>query len=434
MIKREIFKELVKHSDKPEISLITGPRQAGKTTLMLLLKEHLDKQGKKTLFFNLDIENDYRFFSSQQMLINKIELEIGKNKGYIFIDEIQRKENAGVFLKGLYDLNLPYKFIVSGSGSLQLKEKIHESLSGRKRVFSLSTVSFREFVNYKTDYRYENKLTDFFVLEKEKTEHLLNEYLSFGGYPQVVLAEEKQEKIKILEEIYQSYLLKDISYLLGVEKKEAFSGLVKILASQAGQLLNYTELANTLNLSLPTVKNYLWYLENTYILKLISPYFRNIRKEITKAPICYFSDLGMKNYVLGQFDNPGSGGLLFQNFVFQLLENNFDLKTENLKFWRTKEGAEVDFILEKGTATVPYEIKYSHLKEAKISRSFRAFLAKYQSEQVFVVNLSLLEKTEMGITKVFFVPYFYLLTDSPINLKESENKFADIKKKYGEEK
>lgn len=94
---------------------------------MEMLKADLDNRGERTLFLNLDIEWDRPHFESQAALVNKIELELGRKRGFVFIDEIQRKDDAGLFLKGLYDLNLPYKFIISGSGSLELKEKIHES-------------------------------------------------------------------------------------------------------------------------------------------------------------------------------------------------------------------------------------------------------------------------------------------------------------------
>ena len=118
MIKRTLFPKLVKHLKEKEITFIVGPRQCGKTTVMLWLKDYLEKKKYKTLFLNLDVEADNNYFNSQSFLIKKIQLEFGKDKGYIFIDEIQRKENAGLFLKGIYDLNLPYKFIVSGSGIL----------------------------------------------------------------------------------------------------------------------------------------------------------------------------------------------------------------------------------------------------------------------------------------------------------------------------
>jgi len=124
-IKRYIFQELIEHLPKKEISLIVGPRQAGKTTLMNILQDYLNKKGEKTLFLSLDFERDIPYFKTQLALVQKLNLEFGKKKGYVFIDEIQRKENARLFLKGLYDMNLPYKFIVSGSGSVDLKEKTY---------------------------------------------------------------------------------------------------------------------------------------------------------------------------------------------------------------------------------------------------------------------------------------------------------------------
>src|SRR3989344_4067836 len=142
MIKRQIMMELEKHLATKEITLIVGPRQAGKTTLLLLLKESLEKRGAKTLLFNMDIENDQRHFINQEALVSKIKLEFGSDSGTVFIDEIQRKADAGLFLKGLYDMRLPYKFVVTGSGSLELKEKIHESLAGRKLIFELGTLTF----------------------------------------------------------------------------------------------------------------------------------------------------------------------------------------------------------------------------------------------------------------------------------------------------
>jgi len=136
-IKRELFGEIKAHINNKEISIIVGPRQVGKTTLMKELVLYIQKIGGKTVFLNLDYEMDKVHLEAQDGLISKLRLEFGINRGYVFIDEIQRKKNAGLFLKGLYDMDLPYKFIVSGSGSLELKESIHESLAGRKRMFEL---------------------------------------------------------------------------------------------------------------------------------------------------------------------------------------------------------------------------------------------------------------------------------------------------------
>ncbi|MCK4401914.1 ATP-binding protein [bacterium] len=417
MIQRKILDNLKEHLSQKEISLIIGPRQAGKTTVMLLLKDYLDKRGESTLFLSLDFEEDKQFFVSQRSLINKMRLEIGEEKGYVFIDEIQRKENAGLFLKGLYDLNLPYKFIVSGSGSIELKEKIHESLIGRKRIFQLDTVSFDEFVNFKTNYRYKDKLPDFFCIEKDKTKEFLIEYLNFGGYPRLILETELKEKRVIIDDIYHSLLEKDIAFLLKVEKMEAFSSLIKVLASQIGRLVNHSELSSTLGISIKTLKNYLWYARKTFVIQKITPFFRNIRKEITKSPVVYFYDLGLRNYTLGRFGNlaiPSELGFVFQNFVLNLLRDKLRFIAGEIHFWRTKDKAEVDFIINVGEVIVPVEVKFKEFKKAKIESSLRNFILKYEPKQAWVINLSLREKIKFNKTEVQFLPFYNLSVSSDI--------------------
>lgn len=415
MIQRKLFEELREHLSKREISLIIGPRQAGKTTLMLLLKEYLEKQGERTLFLSFDFEADKEFLISQRSLINKIQLELGKDKGYVFIDEIQRKEDARLFLKGLYDLNLPYKFIVSGSGSIELKEKIHESLVGRKRVFELNTISFEEFVNFKTDYHYKERLSDFFTIEKDKTKELLIEYLNFGGYPRLVLEAELKEKRKTIDDIYRSLLEKDLTYLLRIEKTDAFSSLIKILASQIGSLINYSELSSTLGISMKTVKNYLWYAQKTFIVQKITPFFKNVRKEITKSPVIYFYDVGLRNYALGLLGNltvTSEFGFLFQNFVLNLLKEKIRFTTGEIHFWRTKDRAEVDFILDVGRDIIPVEVKFKGLKKVEIERSLKNFILKYQPRQAWVINLSFREKIKLNSTEIRFSPFYELISNS----------------------
>ena len=409
MIKRNLLNQLKSHIPKKEISFIVGPRQAGKTTLMLLLKDNLEKKGERCLFLNLDIEADKQFLVSQAMLMRKIQLELGKTKGYVFIDEIQRRENAGVFLKGIYDMNLPYKFIVSGSGSVDLKEKIHESLVGRKRIFELRTLSFEEFFHHKTEYRYEDKALDFFQTDKTKSLEILNEYCIFGGYPRVVLEDTLEEKREQMKEIYQSYLEKDISYLLKVKKTEAFSSLVKVTASQIGNMINYSELSSSLGLSIATIKHYLWYLDKTFIVKKITPYFRNIRKEITKSPMFYFHDLGMRNFALSLFtDIPERQdvGFLFQNFIFNNLCDELGSVSVKIHFWRTKDKAEVDFVIDKGTTVMPIEVKYKELVKPEITRSFRSFIDKYRPRKAFVFNLGLDKDISMHKTTIYFRPFY----------------------------
>ncbi len=389
VIKRHLLEEIKKHLSKKEITLIIGPRQVGKTTLMLQLKDYLEKKGEKTLFFNLDIEADKDYFVSQNSLLKKINLEIGKSKGYIFIDEIQRKENAGLFLKGLYDSNLPYKFIVSGSGSLELKEKIHESLVGRKMVFELNPVSFLEFVNFKTDYKYEDKLFDFFDLEQNKTKQLLLEYLMFGGYPRIVTEDIKTEKNRLMDEIFSSYLIKDISYLLKVEKTDSFASLIKLLANQSGELVNFSKLSSALGVSIQTVKKYLWYAEKTFVIKMITPYFHNKKKEIVKSPSVYFYDLGLRNYAVGDFGNERiieRNDFIFQNFILNCLKEKLLFSGKEIHFWRSKDNSEVDFVIVEGEKLIPLEVKYEEMKHPLIEKSLRNFIERYKVQTALVVN------------------------------------------------
>jgi predicted AAA+ superfamily ATPase len=411
MIKRELLSELIEHLEQKEISLIVGPRQAGKTTLMNLLKEVVTKKGKKTLYLNLDIEADKQYFVSQEQLLRKIRLDIGDH-GYLFIDEIQRKENAGLFLKGLFDMNLPYKWIVSGSGSVELKEKIHESLAGRKRMFELTTLSWTEFVNYKTRYQYEDNLLEFYSLESAKSQALLEEYLNFGGYPRVVLEERMEEKRKIIAELYQSYLVKDIVELLGVQKSNSFTALTRIMASQIGKMVNINELSSTLGIHKTTINQYLWYMEQTFFIEKVTPFFKNIRKEITKAPVYYFSDMGMRNYALGTFGTSipiSDPGFLFQNFVFAILKKLTRSSSLQIHYWRTMNKAEVDFVIDKVTDTVPIEVKYQNLTKPNLARSFQSFISNYQPKKAFVIHIGKEMHVEENNTEVELIPFFKLV-------------------------
>ncbi len=412
IIRRSLYYSLKSHLKAKEISVIIGPRQAGKTTLMIELLNSLKKDRERVLFLNLDYEADKRFFESQDLLLSKIKLEIG-NSGYVFIDEIQRKDNAGLFLKGIYDLNLPYKFIVSGSGSLELKEKIHESLTGRKRLFELLPVSFKEFVNYKTEYKYTDTLETYFDLENQKAGIFLNEYLSFGGYPRVVIENNLEEKIKIIDEIYRSYIEKDIVNLLNIDRPDAFGFLIKILSSQTGRLLNYSRLAEAIGISTITLKKYLWFTEKTYVIQTVYPFSGNSLKELTKSKTVYFYDHGLRNFANNSFmllQNQNELGFIFQNFIKNLIEEHLLLKNWTLNFWRTTDKAEVDFIINKGSEVIPVEVKYSPVYNAAVKRSLRSFIEKYSPQHAFVVNRNYSGQIIINNTKVLFVPFYNLVT------------------------
>lgn len=411
-IKRYLLQPIRDHLGSKEITVLTGARQAGKTTLIKKVEKELYLRRQKTLYLNLDFEPDFKYVESHELFIQKLNLEFGKNFGYVFIDEIQRKNNAGLFLKGLYDKNVPVKFIVTGSGSMELKAKIHESLAGRKRIFELLTVTFDEFVNFKTNYKYEQNLSEFYKLESSKTSLFLSEYLSCGGYPRIITESIQKEKHNHMNEIINSYLSKDISYLLNLDKPDAFIRLLRLLGVQTGYPLNYSNLANDSGLSVPTLKNYIWYQVNTFITKSISPFFKNKRKEITKSPLIYFNDTGFRNFLLNRFGSSVniSDGMIFQNFIFNLL---YDYTLNNppceIHYWRTITQAEVDFVLIQGKVIIPVEVKYSHLKNTAITRSLSSFIEKYKPEKIIIVNLSLSEIRKIKSTKIEFVPFYELI-------------------------
>jgi predicted AAA+ superfamily ATPase len=279
-------------------------------------------------------------------------------------------------------------------------------------LFELTTISFEEFINHRTEYRYTDDISKFFEIEKQKTQELLMEYLNFGGYPRVVLEPELAEKTHIIDDIYRSVLEKDISYLLKVDKTEAFIGLIKVLSSQVGNLINYSELSSTLNISYQTVKKYLWYSQKIFLLEIVSPFAKNVRKEITRSPVAYFWDLGLRNYSLGLFghlNSPSELGFVFENFVFLLLKNQTKLGTEDLHFWRTKDKAEVDFVIERGTEVVPIEVKFKSLKKMIIPRSMRSFIEKYKPSKAYLINLDYFATHKIGKTTLTFLPFYELI-------------------------
>lgn len=383
-LKRAVYFELKQHLNKPEISLILGPRQAGKTTIMLKLGEDLKREKRPFIYLNLDVIEDRQYFQTQHTLLDRVEKTLGKKPAVVFIDEIHRLENAGLFLKGLYDLKTPYKFVVSGSGSLELKANIIEPMTGRKRIFNCLPLSFGEFSAHKLKVEL-NQTEKYLAINPLESQRLMVEYLSYGGYPRVVLASIHQEKIEILSEIYQSYLEKDIQLLLGVEKEEAFNSLVRILGSQIGNIVNRAELSSILGLSERTVEKYLFLLEKTFIIALTRPFFRNARKEIRKSPKVYFLDMGFLRLAQGVISlTPKIEGGLFENACFLRL-NELDLR-EKPHFWRSISGAEVDFVVSSPQTgeSVPIEIKSSFGKKRTLGKSLVSFLDKYKPKKIFI--------------------------------------------------
>jgi predicted AAA+ superfamily ATPase len=226
------------------------------------------------------------------------------------------------------------------------------------------------------------------------------------------MATEQQEKLQLMDEIYRSVLEKDIAYLLKLDKPDVFSALIRVLAGQIGQLLNYSELSSTLNVSFQTVKNYLWYARKIFLVEVMAPYARNVKKEVSKAPVPYFWDLGLRNHALGlfgQIQSPSEYGFVFENLVFLLLKEKLKYKAAKLNFWRTTDKAEVDFVIDSERTVTPVEAKYKHLRQTRVPASLRSFISKYQPENAYIINLSLRDAARIDNTMVHFLPFHQLL-------------------------
>jgi len=405
-IERQILRELRAHLPKKEITILIGPRQSGKTTLLKKIEEDLKNLNKLVFYYNLDVVSHKKILEDQTAFLRYLKNITSNKPCFIIIDEIQRLKNPGFFLKGIYDLDLPYKLIVSGSSSLEIKEKTSEPLTGRKKIFYLYPLSFSEFVSFKKPDIENLKPIDSVYFEEYLS--LLDEYLRYGGYPRVVLAKTFKEKVEILEEIYSSYLEKDIRAFFQVKNETSFLTLVSLLAGQVGGLVNKNLLSANTGSNRQTIDNFLNYLEKSFVIKTIRPFFRNQKKEILKSPKVFFIDLGLRNMIIKNF-NPllerEDKGKLFENFVFLQILSETD-SIDKINHWRSKTKAEVDFVVQRGNKLFPIEAKAQKLSRPLYSRSYRSFINIYQPKLGFVVNLFLDKHQIIGGTKIKTIPFY----------------------------
>lgn len=387
---RQILPEAKKWLDKPEYIIFTGARQTGKTSILIMLKNLLEEKGKPVFYYNL--EN-----SAYLKLLNKHPYNIfelipqSKTKQFVIIDEIQYLDNPTNFLKLLYDERRnQLKVIASGSSSFYIDKKFKDSLVGRKILLELYPLNFDEFLvfNDQNDLL-EQKNKKLSVYYRKQLLDLWQKYLTYGGYPKVVLAESDDAQRIILEDIVSAYIKKDIREA-GIRNEDKYFALLKILAQQTGALVNSQELANTLNMAHKTVEEYLYVMKKSYQLAFIRPFYRNARKELTKMPKVYFYDLGLRNLLLNDFDSIDKRkdkGVYLENIAFQeFLRENEDL--DKINFWHTQDKKEVDFVIADEGA---YEVKFD-LKRVK-DKKYQQFKKIYPAIKFSFLNQAkILEK------------------------------------------
>jgi predicted AAA+ superfamily ATPase len=223
----------------------------------------------------------------------------------------------------------------------------------------------------------------------------------------VVLAETAEEKREILKNIYNTYFLRDIRDIAGLIDDYKLTKLIKGLAAQAGQLVEYREIGNISGYDYLSLKKYLNILEKTFICSPVRPFFRNKRIELVKNPKIYFFDSGLRNFITNNFnrlEKRADKGAVMENYVF----TEFIKRELAFNYWRTKQKAEVDFIITvEDLKILPVEVK-NNLKKPEISRSFHSFITAYSPDNAVILNQDYIGMKKSGDTEVFFLPFWMI--------------------------
>lgn len=393
-IKRDLFDKILPWLGDKKILIIKGARQTGKTTLLRCLEGHLIELQKKVVYYSADQELTNPVFSDPRYLLRFLheQFDISRhNPAFLLLDEFQYIKSPGLFLKVLFDLCADYlQIIVTGSSALEISKE-REFLTGRKIELTLDRFSFIESLAAHSAYKYNFKwkiadsfdeLIEFYRIYKRDLEINCLDYMNWGGYPEVSITGNTLKKEAIFKEIISTYTQKDVSDFLRVENISGFNRLVALLASQTGNLVNKNEIANTLGLNYRTLNSYLDILRYTFMYSFLPPYYSNIRKELTKMPKVYAEDSGIIRYATGVSVSEYSmiPGSLAENFVFLVLKG-----LEDIFFYRTKSGGEIDFLIKKAGNFILVEVKFS--KKPSVPRMMENFDRSYPVSYKIIVTM-----------------------------------------------
>ena len=335
MINRRIFTDIKDSLSFFPVASIIGPRQVGKTTLA---EQIISDSSKPTLYLDLELQSDL-------FKLNEAELFLSQHSDkLIVIDEVQIKKELFPLLRALVDKTRePGQFLLLGSASPELIRHSSESLAGR--------------IAY-------HQLQPFDILEAPET-ITLNDLWIKGGFPKVLFAKNNDLAYRWMENFVSTYLNRDLLQLGLNASPKIIRNLWTMMAHLNGQLFNATTLGNSLGVSTPTIKRYVDFLEEAFLLKSLHPFSWNISKRLVKTPKVYLADTGILHHLVGVTDlNSLSGnpivGSSWESFVINqiqaLKKNQLDLY-----FYRTHNGAEVDLVITKGlTVVATAEIKYSN--------------------------------------------------------------------------
>ena len=364
-VKRDLEKTIISRLFKKKVIIIVGPRQVGKTTLLQLIADSMDK---RKLFLNCD-EPDIRrkldLPTSTQLKAIVGDAEI------VLIDEAQRVRDIGITLKLLIDSIPEKQIIVTGSLALELSNLINEPLTGRKFEYNLYPFSFSELSK------------EHGLLEEGR---LLEHRMIYGMYPDVVNNQGNEREI--LTNIASSYLYKDIFEFQDIRKPEIIEKLLQALALQIGNEISIHELAQLIGVDSATIQRYISLLEKSYIIFHLRSFSRNIRNELKKSRKIYFFDNGIRNALISNFNTiaiRNDVGALWENFLIseRIKRNQYSQNFASPYFWRTTQQQEIDYIEDNDDQLNCYEFKWSSGKKAYLSSTFSS---NYPNSTFKVIN------------------------------------------------
>ncbi|WP_027303151.1 ATP-binding protein [Rudanella lutea] len=338
---RAIYPALRAHLARPQITVLTGMRRTGKTTLCRQLMA--DSPIEQKLYIDLErIDNRILWSEPNYELILQALTQQGLHVDQpllLVLDEIQLVPNLPSVLKYLYD-TYAIKFVVTGSSAYYMKNQFTESLAGRKKVFDIYPLNFGELLQFKgivaTSLDWP-EASRFVRSEYERLKGYYDEYIEYGGFPEVVLTESVTDKKDLISDILSSYINFDIRTLSDIRDPANLYKLIKLLAVRTGTKLDISKLTSLIGLSRPTVENYLTLLEQSYLIRTIPVLATSPDREIVKARKLYFLDNGIAAMV----GDAGSGAK-FENAIFNQL-----LHRGELAYYQLKTGREIDFVIDQ---------------------------------------------------------------------------------------
>ncbi len=336
MFPRRIYQALHQHVQQKQITVLTGMRRTGKTTLVKQLLNDISSTNK--IYLDLERLDQRELFAEKnyETIVQALRRQgISFNeKVYLALDEIQLAKNLPSVLKYLYD-TYDVKCIVTGSSSFYIKNLFSESMAGRKKIFELDPLDFGEFLTFKQVPHEPVAFPTFFTTsEYERLKAYYEEFVTYGGFPEVALVSSGQEKDDLLADIVSSYVNKDIQSLADFRNIEAVYGCMKMLAYRVGTRLDASKMASLLGVTAVTVRSYIEFLEKTYCIARVPVLSNNPDREIVKAQKVYMGDNGLLR-VLAKV----SSGAQFENAVFTQLRHH-----GALRYFALKTGREIDFI------------------------------------------------------------------------------------------